>query len=131
MEIVDYCIAIVSTIKTYCSDKELINKLCMHDKYHCHIFLSMSPELHSLCFIFYPQSTILSLYLVKSQLRCHHCYYTCLSCLGILLNFSKSLSHDIPHPLHNHSRSTSYVYKVFQYFSTCYCASGKKDTTPT
>jgi len=29
MEIVDYCIAFVSTIKTYCSDKELINCVCM------------------------------------------------------------------------------------------------------
>ena len=100
----------------------------MHDKYVCHIFLSMSPEhiyydrsynLLSLYFIFHPQSTILSLYLVKSQLGVT--IVTILVCLGLgyIHNFSKSLSHDTPHPLHNHSRSTSYVYKVFQHLLLC------------
>ena len=112
----------------------------MHDKHYCHIFLSMSPEpwalstsrcgteaiIYSTSILF---STILSLYFVKSQLRCHHCCYNCLSWTWIV-NFSKSRSHEheTPHQLHTHSydwgtisssysygsRSNSYVYKDFQ-----------------
>jgi hypothetical protein len=72
-------------------------------------------NLHSLYFIFRPQSTILSLYFVKSQLN--DTIASILVCLGLgLVNFSESLSlsHETPYQLHTNSRSTSYVYKDFQ-----------------
>ena len=36
---------------------------------------------------------------------------------------------EVPHPLHTHRRSSSYIYKDFQHLAAT-VASGHKDTTP-
>jgi len=65
-------------------------------------------------------------YFVKSQLRCHHCCYNCLSWTWIV-NFSKSLSHEheTPHQLHTHYYDWGTISSSYSYGSR-----SNKDATP-